>query len=51
VDAKNAVDAEKVVDAKKTVDAKKAGRRNEFFSNNARHGRLASAHQFLEEKI
>ncbi len=31
-------DAEKAVNAKKAVDAKKGGRRNEFFSNNARHG-------------
>jgi hypothetical protein len=38
VDAKKAVDAENAVDAEKAVDEKKAGRRNEFFSSNARHG-------------
>ncbi len=40
------MDAEKAVDVDKAVDAKKAGRRNEFFSNNARHGSSRSAQQF-----
>jgi hypothetical protein len=49
-DAKKAVDAKKAEDSEKTVNAKKAGRRNEFFSNNARHRSSRLCSTVLEHK-